>query len=423
MKSSLFLALIVCLSIGLVCSMTNPKVRREVRKTTDPIFLNETYWSGFLPIEDKGSLFFWLFESRADAAHDPLIIWLTGGPGCSSEIALFSENGPFKVNHDNETLSINPYSWNNVANILYVDQPLGTGYSTAVELDQNETAIAGHFYIFLQEFLEEFPQFQGRDFYITGESYGGHYIPAISANILRTGGLNLNFKGVGIGNGLVSVYHQYPQYATFAYENQLVDEDLYHKLVTGFSLCDSLIDLNQTQAAMIQCQLQVQRITGKPLKFNVYDIREPCTYPPLCYDLSGIDAFLMQRKVQQVLNVTGRPWAECNTTVHIFLSQDFMTDLTDDLSYMTESGLQILIYHGDKDFICNWRGGENLSLKLSWSGAGQFNQANYTPYNSFGEYRQYKNLIFYRVFNAGHMVPMDQPAAAVDMLSRMIKGW
>ncbi len=103
---SLFLALIVCLSIGTVFSMTNENViRREIRKTTDPIFLNETYWSGFLPIEDKGSLFFWLFESRADATQDPLIIWLTGGPGCSSEIALFSENGPFKVNSFTEKLS------------------------------------------------------------------------------------------------------------------------------------------------------------------------------------------------------------------------------------------------------------------------------------------------------------------------------
>jgi len=352
-----------------------------------------------------------------------LIIWLTGGPGCSSEIALFSENGPFKVNPDNETLRINPYSWNNVANILYVDQPLGTGYSTATEVDQNETQIAADFYVFLQEFIDAFPQYKGRDFYITGESYGGHYIPAISANILRTGGLNLNFKGIGIGNGLVSVYYQYPEYATFAYENGLVDETLYNSLVNGFSICDSLIKLNQSEAAMLACQLQVQRITGKPLKFNVYDIREPCTYPPLCYDLSGIDAFLMQRSVQQVLNVTGRPWAECNTTVHVFLSMDFMTDLMDDLSYITQSGLNVLIYHGDKDFICNWRGGETMSNNLAWSGAGNFVNQNYTAFGSYGEYRQYENLVFYRVFNAGHMVPMDQPEAAISMLSRMIRGW
>jgi cathepsin A (carboxypeptidase C) len=403
--------------------MTNERPRRDIRKTTNPIFLNETYWSGFLPIDTRGSLFFWLFESRQDAAHDPLIIWLTGGPGCSSEIALFSENGPFKVNPDNETLRINPYSWNNVANILYVDQPLGTGYSTATEVDQNETQIAADFYVFLQEFIDEFPQYKGRDFYITGESYGGHYIPAISANILRTGGLNLNFKGIGIGNGLVSVYWQYPQYATFAYENGLVDEKTYNSLVNGFMICDDLIALNQSEAAMLACQLQVQRITGKPLKFNVYDIREPCTYPPLCYDLSGIDAFLMQRSVQQILNVTGRPWAECNTTVHVFLSMDFMTDLMEDLSYITEKGLNVLIYHGDKDFICNWRGGETMSLNLAWGGNIEFKAQNYTAYGTYGEYRQFENLVFYRVFNAGHMVPMDQPEAAISMLSRMIKGW
>jgi len=83
-------------------------------------FLNETYYTGFLPIENKGTLFYWWFESRNVPASDPLVIWLTGGPGCSSELALFEENGPYKINQ-NLTLTTNPYSWNNFANLLYVD--------------------------------------------------------------------------------------------------------------------------------------------------------------------------------------------------------------------------------------------------------------------------------------------------------------
>ena len=397
--------------------------RIEITSSSNPIFLNETYYTGFLPLDSRGSLFFWLFESRNDVSKDPLVVWLTGGPGCSSEIALLVENGPYKVNSDNATLKTNPYSWNNIANVLYVDQPLGTGFSTATDLDQNETQIAIDFYTFLQEFLNTFPDYKGRDFFITGESYAGHYIPAMAAYIVEQGGLDLNFVGVGIGNGLVSVYYQYPAYADFAYENQLIDETLYKKLQVGFELCDNLIRLNQSEAALVQCQLQFERIIGKPPKFNVYDIREPCSYPPLCYDFGFADDFLLQDAVEQAIGVTGRPWAECNQTVHIYLSLDFMDDLTQNLTYLIDKGLNVLLYHGDKDFICNWRGGEVLTNNLDWSGKYVFQNQSYTTFEDYGEYKHVDNFTFYRVYNAGHMVPMDQPLAALTMLERFINGW
>lgn len=390
---------------------------------TNPIFLNETYFAGFQPLDTRGSLFFWLFNSRANPSTDPLVVWLTGGPGCSSEVALFVENGPFKINSDNKTLKINPYSWNNNANILYVDQPIGTGFSTGDKLDTNEDEIAADFFTFLEEFLVQFPQFKGRDFYITGESYAGHYIPAISANIVSKGTLGLNFKGVAIGNGLVSVYYQYPQYATFAHDNGLIDDKLFNSLTTQFKLCDTLIKAKQYNLALIQCQTQVERITGNPPKFNVYDIRLPCTYPGLCYDLSFVDDFLEQDSVEGALGVSGRPWSECNDTVHVDLTKDLIFDYAQNLSYLVQSNLQVLIYNGDKDFICNWMGSEVVANNLEWSGQTTFAGLNYTTYDTYGEYKHLDNLTFYKVFNAGHMVPMDQPQAALAMLNRFIGGW
>lgn len=395
----------------------------EIISDTNPIFLNETYWAGFEPLDTRGSLFFWLFESRSSPTTDPLVVWLTGGPGCSSEVALFVENGPFKIDKDNNSLVINPYSWSNAANVLYVDQPLGTGFSTGSRLDTNETQIAADFYTFLQEFLGTFPQFKGRDFYITGESYAGHYIPAISANILKQGGLDLKFNGVAIGNGLVSVYYQYPPYADFAFENKLISDGLYKQLKVGFALCDSLIKKGHPDLALITCQANVERILGNPPKFNVYDIRLPCSHPPLCYDLSFVDNFLTQPKVEEVLGVSGRPWAECNDTVHEELVSDLITDFAEDLSYLLQSNLPVLVYNGDKDFICNWRGSEALTNNLDWAGSSVFPTLNYTVVDGQGEYKQYQNLVFYRVYDAGHMVPMDQPANALTMLERFIKGW
>jgi len=81
------------------------------------------------------------------------------------------------------------------------------------------------------------PDFKGRDFFITGESYAGHYIPAIAYHFVEevpAGALGLNFKGIAIGNGWVDPYEQYPQYAEFAYENQLVDESEYLQLKAAF---------------------------------------------------------------------------------------------------------------------------------------------------------------------------------------------
>lgn len=98
--------------------------------TCDDIFLNEKHVPGLIKLGDSDDMFYWLFKSRDNIAEDPLVIWLTGGPGCSSEVAIFAENGPFSVKDDLSLLK-NDYSWNNRANVLYVDQPVGTGFSKA----------------------------------------------------------------------------------------------------------------------------------------------------------------------------------------------------------------------------------------------------------------------------------------------------
>ena len=93
------------------------------------IFLGEDHHPGFITIRDNGDdLFYWLFKSRGDMTNDPLVFWLTGGPGCSSEIAIFFENGPYHIK-DDLSLTINSNSWNEHANVVYMDQPLGTGFS------------------------------------------------------------------------------------------------------------------------------------------------------------------------------------------------------------------------------------------------------------------------------------------------------
>ena len=390
-------------------------------------FLNEDQVSGFVPINSSGDdIFYWLFRSRGDKNQDPLVFWLTGGPGCSSILAVFTENGPFSVNSD-LNLTSNPFSWNNASNIVFVDQPIGTGYSNGKILDYatSELVISQDFYVFIQGFMSNHPEYKQRPIFITGESYAGHYIPAISAFLSEQNNTDINIVGVAIGNGWVDPYVQYPKYADFALENNLISKVHYYLLEGAFKACQALITTGVWLVAMEECQIAVTTILGFPLapRFNVYDIRKKCDYPPLCYDFSGVENFLKKEEVIEALGVQGRSWQTCNMAVHTALLGDWVTDLSGKVGELLEKNILVLVYSGDKDFICNWRGGEAWTNEVQWHGKNGFNGANYTKWESYGEYKQNENLVFLRVFDAGHMVPLDQPEAALDLLNRFMVTW
>lgn len=392
----------------------------------DP-FLGYKGETGFIPVTSmKDELFYWFFPSQRDPANDPLVVWLTGGPGCSSELAIFMENGPFKIDPKNLKLSLNEYSWNKGANLIYVDQPIGTGYSNPVRssYDQNEDQVSLHLYNFLVNWLEKHPSYKGRPLFLLGESYAGHYIPAISAYIARHKTPEINFIGFGIGNGLVDVYYQYPSYATFALDNGLTNLTTIQKARKMLAQCQTDIRVRDHERAWIDCQGGMREILGNDgPQFNVYDIRKPCAHPPLCYDTSYIDNFLAQPEIIDALGVRGREWSECNTEVHMALEDDMFTSLRDDMSYLLENGYTALLYYGDSDFICNWYGGLEMANNINWSRKNEFNVAGFKPWKNYGEYKQVGPLTFLRVFGAGHLVPLDNPAGALDILETFLKGW
>jgi cathepsin A (carboxypeptidase C) len=194
----------------------------------------------------ENEMFYWFFPSRRAPSADPLILWLTGGPGCSSEIALFVENGPFRIDKKTMEVGTNPWSWNTRANLIYIDQPLGTGLSTVdpKNLIKTEQEISIEVYTFLTKFLELFPSLKGRDFYVFGESYAGHYVPNISNYIFHKKNPNLILKGAAIGNGLPDPWVQYSAYAEFSLYNQLISFDTYLKMLPLFRQCETMMQYN-----------------------------------------------------------------------------------------------------------------------------------------------------------------------------------
>lgn len=381
--------------------------------------------SGYVPVgpNDGDNMFYWLFRSEKENA--PLVMWLTGGPGCASEVAVFMENGPYRFD-ENKQIVENKFSWHHAANMVYVDNPIGAGFSPAASEDDfatTEDDVAHGLHQFLKGFVKAHPEFEGRDFFITGESYAGHYIPAISYEIVENGSdIPLNFRGSAIGNGWVNPHAQYPAYAKFAYENKLVDEATHAQMVEDFKTCQQYVDEEPWYVAFPYCQSIVAQVIGNPPRFNVYNIHEGCEHPPLCYDMSAETEFCNDADNQKQLHVKGNPsWETCNMDVHSALMGDWTTNMGKKIPAVLAAGKKILVYSGDYDYICNWRGGEAWTKVVEWERKDDFNMKEYEEWRvngkGAGQLRQIDNFSFLRVYAAGHMVPLDQSENSFRMFS------
>lgn len=138
--------------------------------------------SGYLDISDTKHLFFWFFESRSKPKDDPLVLWLNGGPGCSSSTGLLFELGPCNIAKNGTTTEPNPHSWNSNTNMIFLDQPVEVGYSYADgESINNTPAAAEDVYAFLQLFMAKFPEYASLPFHVAAESYGEFRAPLCRA--------------------------------------------------------------------------------------------------------------------------------------------------------------------------------------------------------------------------------------------------
>ncbi|CAD5235400.1 unnamed protein product [Bursaphelenchus xylophilus] len=209
--------------------------------TYDPKF--EQY-SGYLRATKGNYLHYWLVKSQNNPRNDPLILWLNGGPGCSSLMGLLVELGPFRPNPDGLTLSENVFGWNKAANVLFLEGPrdVGFSYQNATENEDHtysDEKTAEDNYQALKDFFEEYPEFKRRDFYIMGESYGGVYVPTLTARTIKgiqSGDMkDVNLVGMAVGNGILSSIEQMRSNAPLLYHRALIDKSEWDQY---FSCCE-----------------------------------------------------------------------------------------------------------------------------------------------------------------------------------------
>ncbi|KAM1447679.1 hypothetical protein COP1_006532 [Malus domestica] len=390
-----------------------------------------------LPRSNAASMFYLFFESRTNK-NNPVVIWLTGGPGCSSELALFYENGPFRI-QKNLSLTWNDYGWDKASNILFVDQPVGTGFSyttNTADIRHDEEGVSNDLYDFLQEFFTQHPQFAKNDFYITGESYAGHYVPALASRVHKGNkakeGTHINLKGFAIGNGLTNPEIQYKAYSDYALEMKLItkpDYDSISQIIPdceeSAKACAASTSGDACENSLSICNSIVNQIMQIISDTNHYDIRKKCE-GSLCYDFSNMETFLNKQPVRDALGVGDIEFVSCSTTVYDAMQNDWMRNLEVGIPALLEDGIKLLVYAGEYDFICNWLGNSKWVHAMEWSGQKAFGAAQTVPFKVAGAeaglLKSHGPLAFLKVHDAGHMVPMDQPEAALQMLTNWMQG-
>lgn len=236
---------------------------RQKARVDKKYFLDVVSYSGYLTVdpEHNSNLWFWYFPAEGTEhfyddglvvdydfddgdwkkannqtssiknVESPLVLWLQGGPGASSLFGLFTENGPFFVDNDGETLRRNNFSWHRNYSMLFIDNPVGSGFSFTENEElgytTNATQVGQHLYIALMQFFRMFPMLQMAPFYISGESYAGKWIPAIGYEIFKQNKNDdaefpINLKGLMIGNGFTDPVNMIGL-SDFVYQAGLVD--------------------------------------------------------------------------------------------------------------------------------------------------------------------------------------------------------
>lgn len=413
-------------------------------------------YAGLLEVDPNhnGKMFFWLCEALNSPQTAPLIIWFNGGAGCSSLGGLFLEIGPFRTQQDSSFL-INPYSWNQKANILFVDQPVGVGFS---KTDQNPPVakgeeleqISAQFYIFLQKFFDAFPEYRNRKIILSGESFAGNYIPHYAAYIMKKnseGGQRVHLGGLVIGDGWVHPYYHYRSYPDYGFGMGLIDKATRDELTVIVEKNKEKLMAGELVDAVFGVLPTIRMATGNgAVKVNTDDIRRYMTYdgmgaPDTPLEVPALAEYLnwnpandtldwkdvYPKSVKEAVNAQENPndWTFCNSSVVASL-QPIINAPTYKLLPDLLKGMPILFYSGQYDMVVNHMGTQMMIDAIDWPGKDAYQKAKYKvwSYNNtpVGYTKSFANLTFVMVLDAGHMGPYDKPARFQDMINRVLTG-
>ncbi|XP_034234447.1 venom serine carboxypeptidase [Thrips palmi] len=397
-----------------------------------PFAGNVQSYAGFLTVNKAldSNMFFWYFPAENQAPDAPVVLWLQGGPGASSLYGLFSENGPYES--QNGKVTLRKYSWSKQYNLLYIDNPVGSGYSFTGSDEgytRNQTQVGRDLYSAVVQFYRMFPKLQGRAFFITGESYAGKYVPALgyaihTNNPKAAASDRINLQGLFIGNGFTDPENMM-KYSDLTFQLGLVDaagsaalkasEDRIVALIQQRRWLDAFMENDRMMGGdLISYPTLFKNLTGFDFYFNFLYTKDP--------DRSDGTQLVQSAWARRALHVGNSTW-DHSEVVEGHLREDMLQSVAPWLAELLEH-YRVMVYNGQLDIIVAYALTDNYLSKLKWSGAEEFRRAPRKKWVSKGELagyvKQAGKLSQVLVRDAGHMVPADQPRWAMDLLNRFI---
>eukprot|EP00239_Pterosperma_sp_CCMP1384_P004201 CAMPEP_0197858378 /NCGR_PEP_ID=MMETSP1438-20131217/32148_1 /TAXON_ID=1461541 /ORGANISM="Pterosperma sp., Strain CCMP1384" /LENGTH=461 /DNA_ID=CAMNT_0043474521 /DNA_START=73 /DNA_END=1458 /DNA_ORIENTATION=- len=395
--------------------------------------MKDTMYAGLIPVDKahNGTMFYWFAASRSSALGDetPIILWLNGGPGASSLTGMFAENGPYWLNA-NLTLTYNEYSWNKKAHVLYVDNPVGTGYSycDATGYVNTEEQMASQLYILLTGFLELHPEYSNNPWIFAGESYAGKYIPSIAYYTLKRsdgGDGRVRLAGVAVGDGLLDPINQYHSIIGYWRNLGFISERQVAAAEETHAACKVAYDAQDWIKAYDLCngvQLSIVKEAGNPFLYDVRTFADP--FAVLTDTLA---TWLNSSDVRSAIHVGEHFWKSGDGTsapnpVVDALLADVMKPVIQYIPYIL-SKVPVMFYDGQFDgWASNHLGTSDMLEALSWSGQDEWRASDRAIWytgdgRTVGGYvREAGALSFYVIVEAGHLVPANQPMRAQELI-------
>jgi vitellogenic carboxypeptidase-like protein len=400
----------------------------------------------------KNKLFFWYVPALNHDPAAPLLIWLQGGPGSSSLFGMFAENGPFSVESDHSTLSSRPSTWNKNQGMIFIDNPVGAGFSYTETEDgyctNTKVEVSSQLYELMQQFYQVFPEQLENDLFITGESYAGHYVPGLAfkiheenrllaaANASPASGLaarvHIPLAGLAIGDGWIDPISQLSAYPDMLFDIGVADAS--EKLVFSDYVARSMGAIGRGDMygaftvwdEMINGDIYpypnyYHNVTGS----NDYDNFLNTDPPP---SLGYYFPFVTTPSTRRGIHAGARTFGGDSATCEMNLIEDFMASFKGELEVLMDN-YPVLIYSGQLDVIIGAALTEKMLPNLNWKDREAFTRAKKSIWrvspsdaDVAGYVKQAGFLTHAIVRGAGHLVPFDQPARALDLLEKWIQG-
>ncbi|PVU98170.1 hypothetical protein BB561_000086 [Smittium simulii] len=409
----------------------------------DDRLLDLDLYSGQLKLGEKENyMYFMLAKNSTNQLNsDSWVIWLNGGPGCTSMYGSFLEHGPFEL-HGNNTIVMRNDSWTKQVDVLYIDQPFGTGLSRSKEsyFITSYSEMKDELTLFLQNFLKIFPEYLKKKLILAGESDAGVSIPYLAHSILypenKENNLQINLKGIMIGNGWIGTRQIYSSYKPFIESRLNITDKLKDSLYNETSECLSKYGEDKSLVRLDVCDNILTVLKSgygderekclNIYNYDIYDTESECgeSFP---MQTKYLDAYMQSPEVLSALNV--RPgirigkWVRCSSEVIKYIDFEKNKDSIIFLSDILKK-VPVLLYVGDKDVISNTLAHEYIISNLTWNGFKGFKNYQNVKSNweidnrAVGIYHTERNLSFSVIFGASHMVAIEKPKEMLVLLSK-----